>query len=34
MNLNGQIFKNEEVNLSPQNRGFKYGDAIFETVKV
>jgi len=34
MNFNGTLLVDENVSLSPQNRGFKYGDAIFETVKV
>ena len=34
MNLNGTLIADEHVNLNPKNRGFKYGDAIFETIKV
>ncbi|MFD2528068.1 MULTISPECIES: aminotransferase class IV [Polaribacter] len=34
INLNGELLFKENVNLSIDNRGFKYGDAIFETIKV
>ncbi|SHM74212.1 aminotransferase class IV [Polaribacter sp. KT 15] len=34
INLNGELLFKENVNLSKDNRGFKYGDAIFETIKV
>ncbi len=34
INFNGQLLKSEDVKLSSENRAFKYGDAIFETVKV
>ncbi|APZ47792.1 aminotransferase class IV [Polaribacter reichenbachii] len=34
INFNGELLFNENVKLSPENRGFKYGDAIFETIKV
>jgi branched-chain amino acid aminotransferase len=34
INFNGELLNEENVNLSIQNRGFKYGDAIFETIKV
>ena len=34
INFNGELLLEEDVKLSSNNRGFKYGDAIFETVKV
>ncbi|WP_299059287.1 aminotransferase class IV [uncultured Polaribacter sp.] len=34
INLNGELLFKENINLSKDNRGFKYGDAIFETIKV
>ena len=34
INFNGELLLEENVSLSINNRGFKYGDAIFETVKV
>jgi branched-chain amino acid aminotransferase len=34
VNINGNIIKSEEATLSILNRGFNYGDAIFETIKV
>ena len=34
VNFNGELLYLENVTLSIENRGFKYGDAIFETVKV
>ncbi|AQS93551.1 aminotransferase class IV [Polaribacter sp. BM10] len=34
INLNGELLFKENVSLSKDNRGFKYGDAIFETIKV
>lgn len=34
VNFNGVIISNKELQLSNQNRAFKYGDAIFETIKV
>jgi branched-chain amino acid aminotransferase len=33
MNLNGELLTPENVTLTTDNRGFKYGDAIFETIK-
>ena len=33
VNLNGKLIPKENVRISYQNRGFKYGDAIFETIK-
>jgi branched-chain amino acid aminotransferase len=33
-NFNGNIYKEGAVILSPDNRSFKYGDGLFETMKV
>lgn len=34
VNFNGELLFEENVNLSLENRGFKFGDSIFETIKV
>lgn len=34
INFNGELLLSENIKLSSENRGFKYGDSIFETVKV
>ncbi|ARV06079.1 aminotransferase class IV [Polaribacter sp. SA4-10] len=34
INFNGNLLFQENIKLSTENRGFKYGDTIFETVKV
>ena len=34
INFNGDLLFKEHVKLTLDNRGFKYGDAIFETIKV
>lgn len=34
VNINGNIIKNEDASISILNRGFNYGDAVFETIKV
>ena len=34
INFNGELLFEENMKLSSENRGFKYGDAIFETIKV
>ncbi|WP_439127460.1 aminotransferase class IV [Polaribacter sp.] len=34
INFNGELLFKENVNLTTNNRGFKYGDGIFETIKV
>ncbi len=34
LNYNGELLFEENIRLSTQNRGFKYGDAIFETLKI
>lgn len=33
-NLNGKIVASEEASLSVSNRGYAYGDAVFETIRV
>lgn len=34
INFNGELLKNESVSILVDNRSFKYGDALFETIKV
>jgi len=34
INFNGELQHPDTINLTSENRAFKYGDAIFETVKV
>lgn len=34
INLNGNIVKEEEAKISILNRGFAYGDSVFETIRV
>ena len=34
INFNGELFFEENIKLSLENRGFKYGDGIFETIKI
>jgi len=34
VNINGNILKKEKASISILNRGFNYGDAVFETIKV
>lgn len=34
INHNGQLVAFNDVNITPDNRAFKYGDAVFETVKI
>jgi branched-chain amino acid aminotransferase len=34
INLNGNLVKEENANLSVNNRGFAYGDSVFETIRV
>jgi len=34
VNINGHIIKNDDASISILNRGFNYGDAVFETIKV
>ena len=33
VNINGNIIKKEQATISINNRGFAYGDAVFETIK-
>ena len=34
LNFNGTLIAKSEINLSSENRAFKYGDAIFETINI
>ncbi|CAL2077837.1 aminotransferase class IV [Tenacibaculum sp. 190524A02b] len=34
VNFNGEIVSSKELQISHENRAFKYGDGIFETIKV
>ena len=34
VNFNGKLLHEDNVEISLENRGFKYGDAIFETLKI
>ena len=34
LNFNGKLIAKSELNLSSDNRAFKYGDAIFETINI
>ncbi len=34
VNYNGDLLEEAKVNISPSNRAFNYGDAVFETVKI
>jgi branched-chain amino acid aminotransferase len=34
VNYNGELMVADEVKISPANRAFNYGDAVFETVKI
>ncbi|EAR12214.1 4-amino-4-deoxychorismate lyase, putative [Polaribacter irgensii 23-P] len=34
INFNSKLLQKEQVQLTSENRGFKYGDGIFETIKV
>lgn len=34
LNFNGELLQNTSLQLTNENRAFKYGDAIFETIKV
>jgi branched-chain amino acid aminotransferase len=34
INFNGELVLKENIKLTTDNRGFKYGDGIFETIKV
>ncbi|PWG05007.1 aminotransferase class IV [Polaribacter aquimarinus] len=34
INFNGELLYPENINISTENRAFKYGDAIFETIRI
>ncbi len=34
INFNGELLFEENIKISHQNRGFKYGDGVFETIKI
>jgi len=34
LNYNGSIVAFDDVNITPDNRAYKYGDSVFETIKV
>jgi len=34
LNINGQILEDEDSKISVKNRGYQYGDALFETIRV
>lgn len=34
ININGELFKQENAHIPFNNRGFQYGDALFETIRV
>lgn len=34
ININGELVSSENSKISYQNRGFQYGDAVFETIRV
>lgn len=34
LNYNGDLLEFDEIKLTPKNRAFNYGDAVFETVKI
>lgn len=34
ININGELSKSENAHISYNNRGFQYGDALFETIRV
>lgn len=34
INLNGKLISENEVSISPKNRGLLYGDAVFETLRI
>ena len=33
-NYNGKVFKENSLIVGPDNRGLRYGDGIFETLKI
>ena len=34
LNYNGNLVAFEDVKITPDNRAYKYGDSVFETIKV
>ncbi len=34
LSFNGEILRSEDFSLSPENRAFRYGDGVFETIRV
>jgi branched-subunit amino acid aminotransferase/4-amino-4-deoxychorismate lyase len=34
INLNGNLFPSGEVGIAPDNRAFRYGDSLFETIRM
>ncbi|MEO2061397.1 MAG: aminotransferase class IV [Christiangramia sp.] len=34
ININGQLLENEQAHLTVTNRGFAYGDSVFETIRI
>ena len=34
LNYNGNLVAFDDVKITPNNRAFKYGDSVFETIKV
>ena len=34
INIDGNLFQNNEAKLEIDNRGFQFGDAVFETIRV
>ena len=34
LNYNGNLVAFEDVKITPYNRAYKYGDSVFETIKV
>jgi len=34
INLNGKLLPDNEISISPNNRGLLYGDAVFETLRI
>lgn len=34
VNINGSLYEQENANISYKNRGFQYGDALFESIRV
>jgi len=34
VNYNGQVLRKDKINISPDNRSFRYGDGCFETIRL